>query len=211
MASANLTINGYKHYNGGWSSWSSTRFYGGYSGSTSYAAVLRFTTPDKATYLAPYTFNLKFPWVRQSSAQKSGTFTVYLFTSDPTGTYTPTNISSSTTHVASGTANWSATDLEIHYTEVSITLTSGSIPANSNIYFWIANNVNFLEIGYSTLTASNYTNSNEYVEGAIWIYKNSTDKWVQAIPYVYKNSTDKWVQAIPYIYKNSTDKWVPCG
>lgn len=186
MASTNLTINGYKHYNGGWSSWQTTQFYGGYSGATNYAAVLRFKTPNTTTYLAPFTFKITFPWVRQSSAQTSGTFTVYLFTLDPTGTYTPSTISSSTIHKATGTASWSSTDLSIHYTTVTITLNSGSISANSNIYFWIANSVNFLQIGYGTLNASNYTNTNEYNEGAISIYTNSG--WQKAIPYVYTNS-----------------------
>lgn len=173
MASANLTINGYKHYNGNWSSWKTSAFYGGYSGSTSYATVLRFKTPNITTYLAPFKFQITFPWVRQPDAKTSGTFTVYLFTSDPTGTYKPNTISSSTTHIATGTANWSASDREIHYTTVTITVDSGSISKNSDIYFWIANSVNFLEIGFNTVTASNYTNKNEYSEGAVWIKTNN--------------------------------------
>ena len=85
MASTTLRPNGYNHYNGSWDGWSTT-YYGGYSGRVNYGTVLRYAVPTNLAFFGPpYELTVEVPWIRQGNSATSGTFTAYLFTTDPTG------------------------------------------------------------------------------------------------------------------------------
>ncbi len=207
MASTTINPTRYNHYNGKWSGWSSN-LYGGYSGKKLYGTVLRYTVPS-GTFAPPYTFKVKIPWIRQSSSATSGTFTVYLFTVDPTGAvntegdYQPDTVSSSN-YKAKGTVAWSGSDQELQ-TDTVVTITWAPTSATTATYFyiWIANSVDFLEIGYKgEVVASDYAMTITHSTNTVRVYNGSS--WVTAVPYVYNGSS--WVAASARVYNGSS--WV---
>lgn len=208
MASKTLTPYQYKHYNSGWSSWSSN-LYGGYSGSTKYAVVLRYKVSDIDYFNPPYEITLEVPWVRQTTSAESGKFTIYLFTSDPTSSNTPSTIENSTSPKKRDTTtkSWSETDHELHVsTGIKLTYNPSSATTATYFYVWIANSVDFLEIGHKGYSdANDYQMKIAYNSGAVKIYDGSS--WINATPYVYDGSS--WVRTTAYVYNGS--KWIAAG
>ena len=221
MASVNVDAYQYKHYNSGWSSWS-TNLYGGYSGSTKYAAVIRYKLPDMSQKLPPYTISVKIPWIRQTTSAESGTFTIYLFTSDPTGR-TPSNVASTTDPVIRDkvTKSWSETDHELHTTTVTLEYSPSAPTTATYFYIWIANSVDFLEIGYKgEVTASSYRMTITYGTAAVWLDTTGASDgsgWKRCIVWLDTTGASDgsgWKQVQPWIDTTGASDgsgWQKCG
>lgn len=213
MATINLSAHGYKHYSGGWEGWSTSEFYDGYAGGTTYATVIRYKIPTTISYFAPpYEITLEIPWIRQSGLATSGKFTIRLFTSDPTTTYTPATISNSDASGASkpsqakATASWSASNLELHTSTFNFTYNPTVPTETTYFYIWVYS-TETIEVGWSNKTvADQYFMTIDYSAGGIWI--NTTGAatgWKQAIVWVNIDGTASgWKKATPWINIDGT-------
>ena len=148
----------YRHYNGGWSDWSS-KLYDGYAGRTKYVAVLSFKTPEVEELHTNTHLDITIPWIRQSWASKSGMLYVKLLTSDPTASEPKPSTIIPTENTCDAASAWSANDLSIHTSDFTI---AKDIEPNTVYYLTIGCSEDFLEIGYSKLYHDLYVIDYDY-------------------------------------------------
>lgn len=133
MAIGNITINGYRFYNGGWSS-SYRSVAASYSKSGSYCTVDRIVLPSfTPSQYSKYTINYKISLITANSTN-SGTLYGYLCTSDPaSGTPSQTPHIS---YIGSGSVSYSGLNAGHKYFTLPITTTS-SLTSGGTYYLWL--------------------------------------------------------------------------
>lgn len=162
MATATCTSLKFKFYNGGWSSWYTSK--GGYAGKhvdtgKMCVYVIQFTTPSISTPYHSGKLKVQVPFVRDLAASAtSGTFYIKLFTSesDATATNNPSGAQASVT--------WSSTNRQ-YWTE-TFEISTNSLAANTNYWVVIWANNKAIQVGPGdasnkfaiTLNYTHYTN-----------------------------------------------------
>lgn len=171
MASVTCTDLKYKYFNGGWSGWSST-LHEGYAGNKNYVVALSFKVPSVSGLYTNTKLAVTIPFVRQSTAAKSGHLYLKLSSSDPTGDKGTTSKTIPTESTCDAKLAWSASDLDMHTTSGTIEKT---ITPGKTYYILIGCSSNYLEIGYSDKYNDlysiklNYTNYTAVGKGSITI------------------------------------------
>ena len=163
----NCTVKRYKHYNGAWSSWSST-LYGGYAGASKYAVVLEILTGSPEAFSASTSITFNIPVVRQyrngtALGTKTGNLNFDIFAADQTGL--PGTVRGTGT-LGSGSVAFNITDYEVH--TLSYTISTKSLAANTKYYVYLSlsgtlTNSKHLSIGYNSDAGKNYSVSMAYV------------------------------------------------
>lgn len=137
----NLTFNGYRFYNGGWSSPTyTTSFAASYSKTGTYVTVDKITLPSftNAQFVAPYTFTLSVPVISNHSTNK---IYVYLCSSDPGSTTiyatSPSPTQAPSSYIGSGSTTVTYNDSNSHATSITVTCSSTDLSSGGTYYLWI--------------------------------------------------------------------------
>ena len=132
-----ISVNGYRFYNGGWSSTTYASLKASYSQTSKYVTVDKITLPSftNAKFVAPYTLNLSIPVVANNT---SNTLYVYLCSSDPGSTKiyatTPSPSQAPSSYIGSGSTVMNSQN---NYTSVTVTINSTDLSSGGTYYLWI--------------------------------------------------------------------------
>lgn len=142
----NISVTGYRWYNGGWSSTTyATANKASYSHTNKYVTLNKFKMPTftNGEIKAPYTFSLSVPLLKGSTSYKttSGTLYVYLCSSDPGGdkqyATSPSPTQAPSNYIGSGVVNYSGLTNNSKNISVTVTVDSTDLSSGGTYYLWI--------------------------------------------------------------------------
>lgn len=143
MATISCTWGNYKNYNGGWTEWKAIGNGGGYTGSQ-YDYIGQLTTGSFTNTATDVKLRISF--IRSASMAASGTFTLYVYTSDPSIT--------SSSPISSGSASWSYYDQYVH--ALDITMDNPQNYKSNTTYYVQITHTDTIQVGYGGYTGTSY-------------------------------------------------------
>lgn len=135
-----ISVNGYRFYNGGWSSTTYASLKASYSQTSKYVTVDKITLPSftNAKFVAPYTLTLSIPVVANNT---SNTLYVYLCSSDPGSTKiyatSPSPSQAPSSYIGSGSVVMNHNSSSSKNTSVTVNISSTDLSSGGTYYLWI--------------------------------------------------------------------------
>lgn len=144
----NISVKGYRFFNGGWSSTTYSSLAASYSGPNAsgvwHATVDKITLPSftNSKYQQPYSISLTVPILKGgSSSPASGSLYAYLYSSDPGGSSkfstTPAADSPPSGHIGYGSVGYSGLTQKNQDFTVTINVNSTDLTSGGSYYVWL--------------------------------------------------------------------------